>query len=131
MKRFFQVIKKKKHKRRFAVLCLFLIALELFCPLLGDEPTLAFQQQNAPTSLVRNSDDDDSKENYVSASDSEAQNNQQTVCTDECFCHATALPNACIPPLKEPFVRQETVAFNFGEPVTNSLPPPYHPPKIS
>ena len=134
MKRFFQVIKKKKHKRRFAALCLFLISLELFCPVLSDEKislAAALQVDSPTTSSVVKFDDDESTEKSVTTSDSQAPENHQTNCNDECFCHATALPNAAIPPLKEPFVRQETVAFNFGEPLTNSLPPPYHPPKLS
>ena len=80
MKRFFQVIKKKKHKRRFAALCLFLIALELFCPVLSDEKIslAAARQADSPiTSSVIKFADDESTEKSATASDSQAPENHQ------------------------------------------------------
>ncbi len=132
MKRFFKIIKKKKQKRRFSALCLFLIVIELLCPVFCDEPTFAAEQASPPTfERSFTESDKDSNEKSVSASESGAQDNQQTLCNDECFCHATAIPNLIIPPKEPAFFRSKRIAFHFGEPIYNSLPPPYHPPKLS
>lgn len=132
MKRFFKTIKKKRCKRRFSVLCLFIIVIELLCPVFSDEPTFA-AEQSALTTVERSSvqNGKDSNKNSVSASESGAQDNEQTVCNDECFCHATAIPNLIVPPKEPAFFHSEQIAFHFGAPVYNSLPPPYHPPKLS
>lgn len=132
MKRFFQIIKKKKHKRRFSAFCLFLIVIELLCPVFCDEPTFA-AAQTSPATLERSfiESDKGSNEKSFSAAERRTPENQQTVCNDECFCHATAVLNLIIPPKEPAFFHSEQIAFHFGEPVYNSLPPPYHPPKLS
>lgn len=131
MKRFFQTIKKKKHKRRFGALWLFLIALELFCPVLCDEPAFA-AQQNSPTSSIQilsETDHIDGSE-LTSASDYE-EAGDQPLCNDECLCHATAVPNASIALLKELSFSGEQIVFSTPVFYTNSLSPPHQPPKIS
>ena len=132
MKRFFQIIKKKKHKRRFSALCLFLVMIELLCPVFCDEPTFA-AAQSSPATLKRSfaESNKDSNEKSFSAAESRTQENQQTVCNDECFCHATAIPNLIILPKEPAIFHSEQIAFRCGEPVHNSLPPPYLPPKFS
>lgn len=133
MTRFFQIIKKKRHKRRFSALCLFLIVIELLCPVFCDEPAFVASAQTSPATLERSfiESGKESNEKSFSAAESGAQENQQTVCNDECFCHATAIPNLIIPPKEPAYLRSEPIAFHFGAPVYNSLPPPYHPPKLS
>ena len=132
MKRFFQIIKKKKHKRRFSALCLFLVMIELLCPVFCDEPTFA-AAQISPATLERSfaETNKDSNEKSFSAAESRTQQNQQTGCKDECFCHATAIPNVFILPKEPAFFPSEQIAFQFSELVYNSLPPPYLPPKFS
>ncbi|MCY7374668.1 MAG: hypothetical protein LH472_01690 [Pyrinomonadaceae bacterium] len=106
--------------------------IELFCPVFCDEPTFAAEQSSPPT-LERNfaEGSNNQTEESISASRQLAQNNQQTICNDECFCHATAIPNLIIPPKEPALFNSERISFRFGEPVYNSLPPPYHPPKLS
>jgi hypothetical protein len=126
MKRFFQIIKKKKHKRIFSVMWVFLIAIELFCPVFCDEPAYA-AQQNSPISIVQSL-----SENEDSAAISDYQSTQEEkVCNDECLCHATAIIGIGFSTPEKSFFRSERIAFLTSNPYTNSLPPPYHPPKNS
>ncbi len=134
MKRFFQTIKKKKHKRQFCVLWLFLIVLELFCPVLCDEPAALAAQQNSPAQIVQNfSEPDDATaagKESTSISDYD-QGDEQPLCNDECLCHAVAVPNASIASLKESSFSGERIIFSTPGFYTNSLSPPHQPPKIS
>lgn len=132
MKRFFQAIKKKKHKRQVGVLWLFLIVLELFCPVLCDEPSFA-ARQNSPASVVQNfSETNDARTDKESASISNYDEaDEQPLCNDECLCHATAVPNASIAALKESSFSGERIVFSTPSLYTNSLSPPHQPPKIS
>lgn len=85
MKHFFQIIKKKKNKRRLSVLWVFLIVIELLCPVFCDEPTFA-ATQSSTTALERNFTESENGliDEAISASESRAQENQQTVCNDDC-----------------------------------------------
>jgi hypothetical protein len=132
MKRFFQIIKKKKHKRQFGALWLFLIVLELFCPVLCDEPAFTAAKKNSPTSSVQilseTNHTDGSK--LTSVSDY-GEADEHPLCNDECLCHATAVPNASIASLKELSFSGERIVFSTPGFYTNSLSPPHQPPKIS
>ena len=134
MKRFFQIIKKKKHKRRAGALWLFLIVLELFCPVLCDEPAAFAAQQNSPASIVQNFSEPDEAtaagKESTSISDYD-QGDEQPLCNDECLCHAVAVPNASIASLKESSFSGERIIFSTPGFYTNSLSPPHQPPKIS
>jgi hypothetical protein len=133
MKRFFQTIKKKKYKRQFCVLWVFLIAIELFCPVFCDEPAFAAQQSSSTSSVVRNvaENDGDVAETTISASAFEAQDDRQPDCNDECLCHATAIPGITISSLKETVLPGERIAFSTAAPAVGSHSPPYQPPKFS
>lgn len=133
MKRFFQTIKKKKHKRLFGVLWLFLIVMELFCPVLCDEPAFAAETLTARTSISVNSSEanDEAENKSISVSDSQAQDEQHTACNDECLCHATAIPNAVASTFRELVTTGEQIAFSSANPVFGSFSPPHRPPKIS
>jgi hypothetical protein len=131
-----RVIKRKKNLRRLSAVWLLLIAIELLCPAFGDERTYAATNLTpAETTVsVNNTPDKDTinSENSLSSSDNQYQNYQPTtVCNDECLCHATAIPNLVIPTIKPPTYPSERIVFLFGNPVHTSLPPPFHPPKIS
>lgn len=132
MQRLFGVIKKKRNLRRLSAVWLFLVAIELFCPALCGTQTFAaeisFPQDEINVSV---NEKNAAADTSPSAGNNQDQNHQQTVCNDECLCHATAIPNSIIPPKEPAFFRSERILFRFGEPVDNSLPPPYHPPKLS
>lgn len=126
MKSFSQVVNKKKHKRQFVVLWMFLIALELFCPVFCDEPTFA-AQPDSPVSIVQILSENDES---AAISDYQAAEDEK-ICNDECLCHATPIVGmACSVPEKS-FFRNERIAFLTSNPYTNSLSPPHRPPKIS
>lgn len=134
MYRIFHIVKKKKNLRRLSVVCLLLVAIELFCPIFCESVSFAaksnFSTPEANLSIKQktNSPDDYS----LAASDGLGQDHQNpTDCNDECICHAMAIPGTNFVMPKEPFVLSERIAFHFDEPVLNSLAPPYHPPKIS
>ena len=131
MQRVFRAVKKKRNLRRLSAMWLFLIALELFCPVFCETQTFA-SEPNLPSPQTAFSIDrrDAAAENFVAACDHRNSHPEQTVCNDECLCHATAIPNLSIITPKESVIRSEPIAFNFGEPIFNSLPPPYHPPKL-
>lgn len=131
MKRFFQIIKKRKHKRRFGVLLMFLIAVELFCPVFCDEPAFAAERK-APSSFVQTVSENAAVTNEESAVISGYQTTEgEEICTDECLCHATAIPAVSIPLPEKSFFRGAPIAFLITAPYTNSLSPPHQPPKIS
>lgn len=131
MKRFFQTIKKRKHKRQFSVLWVFLIAIELFCPVFCDEPAFAAEQKSPP-SFVQTVSENDTVTNEESATISGYQAAQEEeICTDECLCHATAIPGVSFPSQEKSFYRGEPIAFLITAPYTNSLSPPHLPPKTS
>lgn len=131
-----RVIKRKKNLRRLSAVWLLLIAIELLCPAFGDEQAFAAANLAQPETFVSvgttSVGDLVNSNNSLSSSDSQAQNYQPTtVCNDECLCHATAIPNLVVPTVKPPTYPSERIVFLFGNPIHTSLPPPFHPPKIS
>lgn len=132
MQRIFRAVKKKRNLRRLGAMWLFLIVLELFCPVFCEMQTFAAEPKfPSPEKTFSVDRENDSTENFVSACNHQNSHHEQITCNDECLCHATAIPNLGIIAHKESVVRSEPIAFNFGEPIFNSLPPPYHPPKLS
>ena len=130
MQNIFRVIRKKRNLRRLSAVWLFLVMIELFCPALCGMQTCAAEVDFSPNETTfSNNRKTNSSETLVS--DRQNQNQEQTVCTDECLCHATAIPNLGDIPRKGSSIRSELIVFNFTEPVLSSLPPPDQPPKIS
>jgi len=131
MKRFFQIIKKKKHKRQLSVLWVFLILVELFCPVFCDEPAFA-TRQSSPSSIVQTASQSDSvtNEKSVTILDYQATQDEKN-CDDECLCHATAILGISFSSPEKSFFSKDRIAFLTSTPYTNSLSPPHQPPKIS
>lgn len=126
MKRLFQIIKKKKHKRLLSAMWVFLIATELFCPVFCDEPVFA-AQQNSPSLIAQSL-----SEHEESAAISDSQSTQEEkVCNDECLCHATPIISIAFLAPEKTFFSGERIAFSTSSPYFNSLSPPHQPPKIS
>lgn len=134
MKSFYAVIKKKRNLRRLSAVWLFLLAVELLCPVFCDE-TVNAAEINSPQSATVSSISYESNVNTddasISSYDQTGDNHGQTVCNDECLCHATAIPGIDITAFKPIMVSSERIAFQYGEPLFNSLPPPFQPPKQS
>ncbi len=132
MQRLFRVIKKKRNLRRLIAVWLLFVMIELFCPALCGTQTFAAEINFPPDEInISVNQKNAAAEISLSAGNHKDQNHQQTVCNDECLCHATAIPNSIVPPKEPVSFRSEQITFHFGEPVYNSLPPPYHPPKLS
>ena len=134
MQRVFRIVKKKKNLRRLSVVWLFLVTVELFCPVFCETRAFAAEPNIPPTekklSLERKAGSPDDSATVTASDDLSRTRNNQIVC-DDCLCHATAIPSINRVAPKEPFFCSERIAFHFGEPLFNSLPPPYHPPKLS
>lgn len=134
MKSFYTVIKKKRNLRRLSAVWLFLLAVELLCPVFCDETVTAAEISSprpAAVSVIsyksnKNTDDASISSNYQTG-----ENHGQTICNDECLCHATAIPGIDITAFKPIMVSGERIAFQYGDPLFNSLPPPFQPPKQS
>lgn len=133
MKNFIQIIKRKKNKRCLIIFWLFLVVLELFCPMLDDELILA-NEPNSPSSIERTVSDkvDDLNQISTTFSANQNQNPEQCFCNDGCLCHGMGL-------LEFPFYFNQKSAYFRGEQTVflissaffNSPTPPYPPPKLS
>ncbi|MEW6361492.1 MAG: hypothetical protein AB1477_05150 [Acidobacteriota bacterium] len=118
--------------RRLSAVWLSLVLIELFCPVFCDEPTFAATLNTPQTTVNRSIEEtEDNSRTFLSGCDHQNSNEEGTVCNDECLCHAMAAMSLNIVTLKDSFTTGEQIDFSYGEPVFNSLPPPYHPPKNS
>ena len=134
MDRIFRIVKKKTNLRRLSVVWLLLIAIEFLCPVFCEARPLTVVP-DFPTTVANltigqkvDAADDSS---FAVYNDSTHDPQNQTVCNDECICHAVAIPGTNFVMPKEPLVRSGRMAFHFDEPIFNSLAPLYHPPKLS
>lgn len=126
MKRFFQIIKKKKHLRLLSVMWVFLVMIEMLCPIFCAEPAFA-AQQNSPASIVQSLSEN---EKAAATSDYHSSHDHKA-CSDECLCQGTAIVGIGFSTPEKTFFRSERIAFLTSNPYTNSLSPPHQPPKIS
>ena len=132
MQNIFRIIKRKRNLRRLSAVWLFLVVIELFCPVICDEPTFAATLNPSQTTLVSTIDQSDkTSQTSFSDYDSKTSGEEGTLCNDECLCHAMAVLSQSIVNIKESITRSERIAFSYGKPVFNSLPPPFQPPKNS
>lgn len=132
MQEIFRFIKKKKSVRRLSVVWLALVMIELFCPVFCDEPTFAATLNTPQTPVNRAIEKtEDNTQNLIMDCDHQNSDEEGTVCNDECLCHAMVVMNLNFVNLKNSVSHGERMAFGYGEPLFNSLPPPYLPPKNS
>lgn len=135
MTRFFRIIKKKKNKRRLTALWLFLVVIELFCPVLGDEAVFAASQYAPPaaTTISKNFSPKGSNLDRISVAFSlnQEQHPPQTCCNDDCLCHGMAMLSLPVSIEKSSFFRSERTTSSVRNSFFNSPSPPYPPPKIS
>lgn len=131
MQKVFRFIKKKRNLRRLSVVCLALVILELFCPVICEEPNSATLINSAKTEIIATIEKtSESEEASISIPDQSNDNSQQNNC-DECLCHANPITSFNFVDLKDSFSKEDQIAFSYGELVINSLPPPFQPPKNS
>ena len=130
----YKKIKKKRNLRRISAVWLFLLAVELFCPAFCGDSVYADEidaPRSASVSIFSNESKNKSDDASISSYDQSGDDHGQTVCNDECLCHATAIPGIDVIAFKSTKVNGERIAFRYGEPLFNSLPPPFQPPKRS
>lgn len=115
-----------------SALWLFLVIIELLCPVIGPEQIAAAGHHSPAAEIkVSNQSKENSADAKFSVSASQEQHSQQVVCNDECLCHAAAIPGIPFAMEKSTFSRSEQTAFFAANPIFNSLPPPFLPPKNS
>lgn len=134
MQKVFRIIKRKRNLRRLSALWLCLVMLELFCPVFCDEPAFAAKVNSPRTEAaasINNSQEKSSETSISGCNHQGSDNHEGTVCMDECLCHGVAITGLGPSNFKESFNKGERIAFKYGEPVFNSLPPPFQPPKNS
>ena len=128
----FQSIRRRAIKRRFVAFWICLVAIELLCPVLcspADSAGLA--SNSSETDIVVSRD-----ANYgttaasMSACDHEGEKGESADCVDECLCHAVAIPVIAVEN-KSVAVISDPIAGHYTTSESNSLPPPYLPPKFS
>jgi hypothetical protein len=137
MQSIFRLIKRKKNRRRFCAVWILLIAIELLCPAFSHERAFAAA---APDSARRKTivsetavaQDDEALQSFLLTDDRQNHGGQQqSVCNDECLCHASAIQHLAVPNIEPLSLPGERIASLSGRLVYNSLPPPYIPPKRS
>ncbi len=126
-------LRKKKNLRRLAAFWLFLLVIEFFCPVFGDGESIIAANLDASrcTAVSTVKENDRSGGVSMTAGDPDHQSHEQAVCHDECLCHATAIPSINIINHDKAIISRESIAFRYGDPLFNSLPPPFQPPKRS
>jgi hypothetical protein len=107
------------------------VILELFCPVICEQPNSATLINSANTGIIASLESkSDFDETSISTLEQSTDNSKQNNC-DECLCHANPIISFNFVNLKDSFDKDEQIAFSYGELVINSLPPPFQPPKNS
>lgn len=130
MQKVYRLIKKKRNLHRLAGVWLLLLAFELFCPIFCEDSTFAtkLKPPSSPPKIESLEQKKNATDSLIAA---DFPTQDQRVCNDECLCHATAIPSFNLITIKHSVKLSEQTTLCYGTPVFNSLPPPYHPPKIS
>ncbi|HQU81811.1 MAG TPA: hypothetical protein PKY59_01715 [Pyrinomonadaceae bacterium] len=132
MQKVFRFIKKKRSLRRLSAVWLFLVIIELFCPVFCDEPTFAATSNPSQTTVNRSIEEtEDNSETSITDYDHQNSDEKGNFCNDECLCHAMVVMSLNFVNIKDSLITGERMAFSYGEPLFNSLSPPYIPPKNS
>lgn len=132
MQKVFRIIKRKRNLRRLSAVWLCLVILELFCPVICEEPNSATLINSQKTEVIASIEkDSDANKTSISALEQSTDKSEQSNCEDECLCHANVITSLNFVDLRDSFDKDEQIVFSYGEPVFNSLPPPFQPPKNS
>lgn len=132
MQEVFRFIKRKRNIRRLGAVWLALVIIELFCPVFCDEPTFAATSNASQTTVNRSvAETEDKSQTYITDCDHQNSDEEGNYCNDECLCHAMVVMSLNFVNLKDSVTLSERMAFSYGEPLFNSLSPPYIPPKNS
>jgi len=127
----FKLIKKKSRRRVIGGFWLFLLMIELICPVFGHEagdiPLNSKHDQNVFSTEKRAK----SSENFPSVTTCNERHNKNPFCGDECLCHTTAIPSVNSITIKESVEFFARIPHRYEEAVFNFLPPPFQPPKHS
>ncbi|MCC7306406.1 MAG: hypothetical protein IT173_02475 [Acidobacteria bacterium] len=131
MKGILKFVRRNIVRRRFVVLWLGIMAIELLCPSLHAIGTNAAPPLSGTTTLVSNVvDERGESETAISNCENDCDHEPVGDCNDECLCHAVAIPGI-VGDVQTSSVYGTSIPLKNGYPVFNSLPPPYLPPKFS
>lgn len=133
MQNIFRVIRKKRNLRRLRAACfLFLMVIEIFSHAQEGGQIFAAELSSpaAAETNISNKSDEITAKMALTISDNQSQGSHQPVCQDE-VTHHQALISGFSYSFKTASFCSERIAFRSGEPVHNSPPPPYLPPKFS
>lgn len=132
MQKVFRIIKRKRNLRRLSAVWLCLVILELFCPVICEQPDSATLLNSTKTGIIASLESkSDSDKTSISTLEQSTDKSEQSNCNDECLCHANPITSLNSIDLKDSFVKEDQIAFRYGELILNSLPPPFQPPKNS
>ncbi len=132
MQKIFRIIKRKRNLRRLSAVWLCLVILELFCPVICEQPNSATLLNSAKTEIIASLESkSDLDKTSISTLEQSTDKSEQSNCNDECLCHANVITSFNFVDLKDSFDKDEQIAFSYGEIILNSLPPPFQPPKNS
>jgi hypothetical protein len=132
MYKIYLTIKKKRNLRRFSAVFLVMVVMELFCPVFCDEPSYAKQINQTKTQISSKVYDSDiSREVSFSPREDCISDDGEEICNDECLCHSTVVPYLTVVNSKMSSRQKEITELQYGEPLINSLSPPFQPPKNS
>ncbi|HCA57113.1 MAG TPA: hypothetical protein DEP46_03910 [Blastocatellia bacterium] len=131
MKGILKFVRRKIVRKRFVVLWLGLVAIELFCPALCEIGTNAAPPLSGSTAQVTIVGDERAEsQTVISNYENDGDNEPVGDCNDECLCHAVAIPGI-VGDVASSSVYWTSIPLKNGFPIFNSLPPPYLPPKFS
>ncbi len=132
MQKVFRIIKRKRNLRRLSAVWLCLVILELFCPVICEQPDSATLLNSTKTEIIASLESkSDSDKAAISTLEQSTDKSEQSNCNDECLCHANVITTLNFVDLKDSFDKDGQIAFSYGELILNSLPPPFQPPKNS
>lgn len=129
---FFKVVRKKRNLRYLSAVWLVLVALELLCPIFCENPAFAASLRSSKNTISYSTGNQNKEsEDSVAVNQFQNRSNEESICSDECLCHAAALISFSDIDLNDESFHSERMAFAANLSVSNSLPPPYIPPKQS
>jgi hypothetical protein len=132
MRHTFKTIKKKRNIRLLSVAWFLLIlVIEFFSHSFSFGRTfIAESSSTKPETSVSNRGSGNSYKIKMRVPSGHGSDSDQTFCQDE-VSHHDLLISRFLYPIKQEFFRNESFVFLFSNPLLNSLPPPYIPPKFS
>lgn len=132
MQKLYKIIKRKNNRRRIGAVWVFLLLIELVCPVFGHEAAEDVELESSRAVIVYSTESTAKSSNDLpSMTACDEQHGNKIFCLDECLCHSTAIPSANSINIKESVSAVARIPHHYENTVFNFLPPPFQPPKNS